>query len=74
MTSDGTLGIRNMQKKDGGVYGCLASNQAGTDTMTSILTYIGECHRPHPSIHPIDVLASPVEGYGGLESIPAYSG
>ncbi|XP_044055859.1 hemicentin-1 isoform X2 [Siniperca chuatsi] len=40
MTSDGTLIIRNMQKKDGGVYGCLASNQAGTDTMTSILTYI----------------------------------
>lgn len=52
MTSDGSLGIRNMEKKDGGVYGCLASNQAGTDTMTSILTYIGECHRTHPSIHP----------------------
>ncbi|CAK6971319.1 hemicentin-1 [Scomber scombrus] len=40
MTPDGTLFIRNMEKKDGGVYGCLASNQAGTDTMTSILTYI----------------------------------
>ncbi|XP_038571296.1 hemicentin-1 isoform X1 [Micropterus salmoides] len=40
MTPDGTLVIRNMEKKDGGVYGCLASNQAGTDTMTSILTYI----------------------------------
>ncbi|XP_074490966.1 hemicentin-1 isoform X1 [Sebastes fasciatus] len=40
MTSDGTLVIRNMEKKDGGVYGCLASNQAGTDTVTSILTYI----------------------------------
>uniref|UniRef100_UPI0037E9B6AB hemicentin-1 n=1 Tax=Semicossyphus pulcher TaxID=241346 RepID=UPI0037E9B6AB len=40
MTPDGTLVIRNMEQKDGGVYGCLASNQAGTDTMTSILTYI----------------------------------
>uniref|UniRef100_A0A3B5LKZ5 Hemicentin 1 n=1 Tax=Xiphophorus couchianus TaxID=32473 RepID=A0A3B5LKZ5_9TELE len=39
MTPDGTLVIRNAKKKDGGVYGCLASNQAGTDTMTSILTY-----------------------------------
>lgn len=42
MTPDGTLVIRNAKKKDGGVYGCLASNQAGTDTMTSILTYFGE--------------------------------
>ncbi|KAK5869646.1 hypothetical protein PBY51_024348 [Eleginops maclovinus] len=40
MTPDGTLVIRKMEKKDGGVYGCLASNQAGTDTVTSILTYI----------------------------------
>ncbi|XP_070688049.1 hemicentin-1 [Pempheris klunzingeri] len=40
MSPDGTLVIRNMEKKDGGVYGCLASNQAGTDTMTSILTFI----------------------------------
>ncbi|XP_031169752.1 hemicentin-1 isoform X2 [Sander lucioperca] len=40
MTPDGTLVIRNMEKKDGGVYGCLASNLAGTDTITSILTYI----------------------------------
>uniref|UniRef100_A0A671W9G0 Hemicentin 1 n=1 Tax=Sparus aurata TaxID=8175 RepID=A0A671W9G0_SPAAU len=55
MTPDGTLIIRNLEKKDGGVYGCLASNQAGTDTMTSILTYIGECHRAHPSIHPLAV-------------------
>lgn len=47
MTPDGTLVIRNMEKKDGGVYGCLASNQAGTDTMTSILTYIGEWHNAH---------------------------
>ncbi|XP_065811778.1 hemicentin-1 [Labrus bergylta] len=39
MTPDGTLVIRNMEKKDGGVYGCIASNQAGTDTMTSILSY-----------------------------------
>ncbi|XP_071342317.1 hemicentin-1 isoform X2 [Trachinotus anak] len=40
MTPDGTLVIKNMGRKDGGVYGCLASNQAGTDTMTSALTYI----------------------------------
>ncbi|XP_010789623.1 hemicentin-1-like [Notothenia coriiceps] len=40
MTPDGTLVIRNMEKKDGGVYGCLASNQAGTYTVTSTLTYI----------------------------------
>ncbi|XP_047443825.1 hemicentin-1 isoform X2 [Mugil cephalus] len=40
MNPDGTLVMRNMEKKDGGVYGCLASNQAGTDTMSSILTYI----------------------------------
>lgn len=59
MTPDGTLIIRNLEKKDGGVYGCLASNQAGTDTMTSILTYIGECHRAHPSIHPLAVFAYP---------------
>uniref|UniRef100_A0A3Q2CT39 Hemicentin-1 n=1 Tax=Cyprinodon variegatus TaxID=28743 RepID=A0A3Q2CT39_CYPVA len=39
MTPDGTLVIRNTKEKDGGVYGCLASNSAGTDTMTSILTY-----------------------------------
>lgn len=51
MTPDGTLVIRDMERKDGGVYGCLASNQAGTDTMTSILAYIGECHRTHASIH-----------------------
>lgn len=43
MTPDGTLVIRNTKEKDGGVYGCLASNSAGTDTMTSILTYFGEC-------------------------------
>ncbi|XP_034738598.1 hemicentin-1 isoform X2 [Etheostoma cragini] len=40
MTPDGTLVIRNMEKKDGGLYGCLASNQAGTDTVTSVLTYL----------------------------------
>ncbi|XP_028259472.1 hemicentin-1 [Parambassis ranga] len=40
MTPDGTLVIRKMEKRDGGNYGCLASNQAGTDTMTSVLTYI----------------------------------
>ncbi|CAB1323872.1 unnamed protein product, partial [Coregonus sp. 'balchen'] len=40
MTPDGSLLIRNMEQKDAGVYGCLASNLAGTDTQTSILTYI----------------------------------
>uniref|UniRef100_A0A3Q3ALP3 Hemicentin 1 n=1 Tax=Kryptolebias marmoratus TaxID=37003 RepID=A0A3Q3ALP3_KRYMA len=40
MAPDGTLFIRNMKKKDRGVYGCLASNQAGTDSMSSILTYL----------------------------------
>ncbi|XP_056893820.1 hemicentin-1 isoform X2 [Takifugu flavidus] len=39
MGPDGTLLIRNMEEKDGGVYHCLASNLAGTDTMSSILTY-----------------------------------
>ncbi|XP_036834633.1 hemicentin-1 isoform X2 [Oncorhynchus mykiss] len=40
MTPDGSLIIRNMEQKDAGVYGCLASNLAGTDTQTSVLTYI----------------------------------
>ncbi|XP_019904855.2 hemicentin-1 isoform X2 [Esox lucius] len=39
-TSDGSLLIRNMNQKDAGVYGCLASNVAGTDSDRSILTYI----------------------------------
>lgn len=42
MTPDGTLIIKNTVQKDAGSYGCLASNVAGTDTQTSILTYIGE--------------------------------
>lgn len=45
MTNDGALIIRNSERKDGGVYRCLASNQAGTDTASSILTYVGECYR-----------------------------
>ncbi|XP_061153333.1 hemicentin-1 isoform X4 [Syngnathus typhle] len=40
MTGDGTLSIRNTEKMDEGVYGCLASNQAGSDSSVSILTYI----------------------------------
>lgn len=44
MGADGTLVIRNTEEKDGGVYRCLASNVAGTDTTNSILTYIGEFH------------------------------
>ncbi|CAJ1060969.1 hemicentin-1 [Xyrichtys novacula] len=55
MTPDGTLVIRNMEKKDGGVYGCLASNQGGTDTMTSILTYI---ESPEVTVALSDILIS----------------
>ncbi|XP_073073009.1 hemicentin-1 isoform X4 [Manis javanica] len=40
MTSEGTLFIKNAVPKDAGVYGCLASNSAGTDKQTSILRYI----------------------------------
>ncbi|XP_061539337.1 LOW QUALITY PROTEIN: hemicentin-1 [Phycodurus eques] len=40
MTADGMLSIRNVEKRDEGAYGCLASNQAGTDAMVSVLTYI----------------------------------
>ncbi|XP_028301363.1 hemicentin-1 isoform X2 [Gouania willdenowi] len=40
MIPDGTLVIKNMERKDEGVYGCLATNDAGTDKMTSTLTYI----------------------------------
>lgn len=62
MGPDGTLVIRNMEEKDGGVYQCLASNLAGTDTMNSTLTYIGELH-----IHTWDL-------YGSFSSAePAHS-
>ncbi|KAM6962600.1 hemicentin-1 [Aplochiton taeniatus] len=40
MTPDGSLIMTRMEQKDAGVYGCLASNVAGTDTQASILTYI----------------------------------
>ncbi|XP_047609819.1 hemicentin-1 isoform X2 [Phacochoerus africanus] len=40
MTSDGTLFIKNAVPKDAGIYGCLASNSAGTDKQTSTLRYI----------------------------------
>ncbi|XP_028823701.1 hemicentin-1 isoform X1 [Denticeps clupeoides] len=40
MAPDGTLVIRNTVEKDAGVYGCLASNVAGTNTQTSVLTYV----------------------------------
>ncbi|XP_030626728.1 hemicentin-1 [Chanos chanos] len=40
MTPDGTLVIRNLVQKDAGSYGCLASNEAGTDTQAALLTYI----------------------------------
>lgn len=44
MGPDGTLVIRKTEEKDGGVYRCLASNLAGTDTANATLTYIGESH------------------------------
>uniref|UniRef100_A0A8C3DQA4 Hemicentin-1 n=1 Tax=Corvus moneduloides TaxID=1196302 RepID=A0A8C3DQA4_CORMO len=40
MTPEGTLIIRKAIPKDAGVYGCLASNSAGTEKQTSMLTYI----------------------------------
>ncbi|NWT15620.1 HMCN1 protein, partial [Vireo altiloquus] len=40
MTPEGTLIIRKAIPKDAGVYGCLASNSAGTEKQTSTLTYI----------------------------------
>ncbi|XP_077188775.1 hemicentin-1 isoform X2 [Paroedura picta] len=40
LTPEGTLIIRNAVPKDAGLYGCLASNTAGTVQETSILTYI----------------------------------
>ncbi|XP_069890339.1 hemicentin-1 [Dipodomys merriami] len=40
MSSEGTLAIKNAVPKDAGIYGCLASNAAGTDRQTSILRYI----------------------------------
>lgn len=42
MTPEGTLIIRKAIPRDAGIYGCLASNSAGTEKQTSILTYIGK--------------------------------
>ncbi|XP_014742183.1 PREDICTED: hemicentin-1-like [Sturnus vulgaris] len=42
MTPEGTLIIRKAIPRDAGIYGCLASNSAGTEKETSILTYIEE--------------------------------
>ncbi|KAF5916711.1 hypothetical protein HPG69_005506, partial [Diceros bicornis minor] len=42
MTSEGTLFIKNAVPKDAGIYGCVASNSAGTDKQTSTLRYIGK--------------------------------
>ncbi|OWK57262.1 Hemicentin-1 [Lonchura striata] len=41
MTPEGTLIIRKAIPRDAGIYGCLASNSAGTEKQTSTLTYIG---------------------------------
>uniref|UniRef100_A0A8C8BGQ6 Ig-like domain-containing protein n=1 Tax=Otus sunia TaxID=257818 RepID=A0A8C8BGQ6_9STRI len=40
LTPEGTLIIRKAIPKDAGIYGCLASNSAGTERQTSTLTYI----------------------------------
>uniref|UniRef100_A0A663M826 Hemicentin 1 n=1 Tax=Athene cunicularia TaxID=194338 RepID=A0A663M826_ATHCN len=40
LTAEGTLIIRKAIPKDAGIYGCLASNSAGTEKQTSTLTYI----------------------------------
>ncbi|XP_042661906.1 hemicentin-1 isoform X1 [Tyto alba] len=40
LTPEGTLIIRKAIPKDAGIYGCLASNSAGTEKQTSTLTYI----------------------------------
>uniref|UniRef100_A0A8B9ZBH1 Hemicentin 1 n=1 Tax=Anas platyrhynchos TaxID=8839 RepID=A0A8B9ZBH1_ANAPL len=40
LTPEGTLIIKKAIPKDEGVYGCLASNSAGTEKQTSTLTYI----------------------------------
>uniref|UniRef100_A0A8D2KTM3 Hemicentin 1 n=1 Tax=Varanus komodoensis TaxID=61221 RepID=A0A8D2KTM3_VARKO len=40
LTPEGTLIIKNAVLKDAGLYGCLASNAAGTVKETSILTYV----------------------------------
>uniref|UniRef100_A0A8C6YIL3 Hemicentin 1 n=1 Tax=Nothoprocta perdicaria TaxID=30464 RepID=A0A8C6YIL3_NOTPE len=40
LSPEGTLIIRKAILKDEGIYGCLASNSAGTEKQTSTLTYI----------------------------------
>ncbi|XP_009874122.1 PREDICTED: hemicentin-1-like, partial [Apaloderma vittatum] len=40
LTPEGTLIIRKAVPKDAGIYGCLASNSAGTEKQTSTLTYV----------------------------------
>ncbi|XP_025019182.1 hemicentin-1 [Python bivittatus] len=40
LTPGGTLIIKNAVPKDAGIYGCLASNAAGTVKETAVLTYI----------------------------------
>ncbi|NWX99119.1 HMCN1 protein, partial [Nothoprocta ornata] len=40
LSPEGTLIIRKAIPKDEGIYGCLASNSAGTEKQTSTLTYI----------------------------------
>ncbi|KAK4820389.1 hypothetical protein QYF61_025563 [Mycteria americana] len=42
LTPEGTLIIRKAIPKDAGIYGCLASNSAGTEKQTSTLIYIGD--------------------------------
>lgn len=53
MTPEGTLIIRKAIPKDAGVYGCLASNSAGTEKQTSTLTYIGKREKQYCEIKKI---------------------
>ncbi|XP_075038771.1 hemicentin-1 [Mixophyes fleayi] len=40
LTEDGSFIIKNAMDKDSGVYTCLATNTAGTDSQASVLVYI----------------------------------
>lgn len=58
LTSDGTLIIKNAIFKDAGIYGCLASNAAGTVKDTSVLVYIGK-YSALPEIPHVQTFSKP---------------
>ncbi|XP_062437683.1 hemicentin-1 [Rhea pennata] len=55
LTPEGTLIIKKAILKDAGLYGCLASNSAGTEKQTSTLTYI---ERPTLTIVQSEILVA----------------